>query len=94
MELGLLTEPDGTLVIRVADSGPGVPPDAREKIFEPGYSTKPAGAIGERGVGLPLIRKTLERRGGTSSVGEAAGRRRPVRGPPPGRPATRSASTT
>ena len=73
VELGLLTEPHGTLIIRVADSGPGVPPDAREKIFEPGYSTKPAGAIGERGVGLPLIRKTLERRGGTVDVGEAAG---------------------
>jgi two-component system, CitB family, sensor kinase len=72
VELGLLTEPDGTLIIRVADSGPGVPPDAREKIFEPGYSTKPAGAIGERGVGLPLVRKTLERRGGTVDVGEAA----------------------
>lgn len=73
VELGLLTGPDGMLVIRVTDSGPGVPPDAREKIFEPGYSTKPPGTIGERGVGLPLIRKTLERRGGSLTVGEAAG---------------------
>ena len=73
VELGLLTHDDGTLIIRVTDSGPGVAFDAREKIFEPGYSTKPAGAIGERGVGLPLIRKTLERRGGTITVGEAAG---------------------
>jgi two-component system CitB family sensor kinase len=73
VEVGLLTEPDGRLVIRVTDSGPGVPPDAREKIFEPGYSTKPPGTIGERGVGLPLIRKTLERRGGSLTVGEAVG---------------------
>ena len=85
VELGLLTEADGTLVIRVADSGPGVPPDAREKIFEPGYSTKPAGAIGERGVGLPLIRKTLERRGGT--VTRRRGRRAAA---PCSRPASRT----
>jgi two-component system CitB family sensor kinase len=73
VELGLLTEPDGMLVIHVTDSGLGVAPDARDRIFESGYSTKPRGVIGERGVGLPLIRKTLERRGGTVSVGEAAG---------------------
>jgi two-component system CitB family sensor kinase len=73
VELALATSDDGSLTIRVTDSGPGVPPDARERIFEPGYSTKPASAIGERGVGLPLIRKTLERRGGTISVGDAPG---------------------
>ena len=42
--------PGGALAISVSDSGAGVPPELRERIFEHGFSTKPAGAEG-RGVG-------------------------------------------
>ncbi|MBA0051648.1 sensor histidine kinase [Streptomyces sp. AJS327] len=31
----------GTLLIRVADTGPGIPPEATESVFERGWSTKP-----------------------------------------------------
>jgi two-component system NtrC family sensor kinase len=34
-------------VIRISDSGPGIPEDLREKIFEPFFTTKP-GRIGDR----------------------------------------------
>jgi two-component system, CitB family, sensor kinase len=67
VELSLTTS-DGRLDIRVEDSGPGVPPDARDAIFEPGYSTKSATGIGARGVGLSLVRQLVERRGATVGV--------------------------
>jgi len=51
----------GALLVRVRDTGPGVPPDARHAVFEAGYSTK--GDDG-RGVGLSLVRQLVERRGG------------------------------
>jgi signal transduction histidine kinase len=36
--------------IRIRDSGPGVPPEVREKMFNPFFTTKPAG----EGTGLGL----------------------------------------
>jgi signal transduction histidine kinase len=41
---------DGSAVIRVADTGPGIPPDIQAKIFEPFYTTKEPG----EGTGLGL----------------------------------------
>jgi two-component system CitB family sensor kinase len=69
VELLLRTSADG-LKIRVEDSGPGVPSDLRETIFDPGYSTKSATGIGARGVGLSLVRQLAERRGGTVTVAD------------------------
>src|SRR3954454_11575820 len=63
---------DGTLRIAVADSGDGIAADDRERIFEPGYSTKVAAGPGARGVGLALVQRLVERRGGSLSVGVAA----------------------
>lgn len=54
----------GSAVVEVADSGDGVPPGIRERIFEPGFSTKPPAGAG-RGVGLPLVRAIVEAAGGT-----------------------------
>ena len=56
------------LLVRVRDTGPGVPADARDAVFEPGYSTK--GREG-RGVGLSLVRQLVERRGGWVEVEDA-----------------------
>jgi len=61
--------PGGALEISVSDSGGGVPPELRERIFEHGFSTKPAGAEG-RGVGLALVRSIVEGAGGAVDVSD------------------------
>ncbi|MER5483536.1 sensor histidine kinase [Streptomyces sp. NPDC002812] len=63
-----------TAVLRVRDSGPGVPVERREEIFTEGWSTKQprAGAHRGRGLGLALVRRLAERQGGTVRAGEAA----------------------
>ncbi len=62
---------DRTLVLRVSDSGPGVPAEQREMIFTEGWSTKEPPAHGRRGLGLALVRRFAERQGGSVRVAEA-----------------------
>ncbi|MFB7544282.1 ATP-binding protein [Streptomyces zaomyceticus] len=57
-----------TAVLRVTDSGPGVPEEHRELIFAEGWSTKTLPSHGKRGLGLALVRRLAERRGGTARV--------------------------
>ena len=73
-EVGLHPLDEGQLLVRVLDSGPGVPVADRDRIFEPGYSTKPSviGA-GSRGVGLSLVKRMVDRRGGSIRIAEAPG---------------------
>ncbi|MFG2530235.1 ATP-binding protein [Streptomyces sp. NPDC048516] len=75
-----------TAVLRVSDTGPGVPPELRERIFAEGWSTKAAppapGARSSaravafdrgRGIGLALVRRLAERYGGMARVTARAG---------------------
>ncbi|MDL5204233.1 sensor histidine kinase [Streptomyces sp. ALI-76-A] len=62
-----------TAVLRVRDTGPGIPLELRELIFTEGWSTKKPPAHRERGIGLPLVRRLAERQGGSATVGEARG---------------------
>ncbi|MFD9863146.1 sensor histidine kinase [Streptomyces alboflavus] len=75
VEVALRTEgPEGrTVVLRVRDSGPGVPAEQRESVFTEGWSTKEPPAHGKRGIGLPLVRRLAERQGGSVAVGAAPG---------------------
>lgn len=47
--------------IRVRDEGPGIPPEAIARVFEPFYTTKEKGL----GIGLFLAKKIVEAHGGT-----------------------------
>lgn len=60
------TEED-ELAIGVADSGVSPSAEVRARMFERGFSTKPAGAEG-RGVGLALVRSIVDDVGGTVGV--------------------------
>ncbi|KMS76032.1 histidine kinase [Streptomyces viridochromogenes] len=62
-----------TAVLRVRDTGPGIPEEQRELIFTEGWSTKQPPAHRERGIGLSLVRRLAERQGGSATVGEADG---------------------
>jgi len=59
-------EEEGEVVVEVADSGAGIPADARERIFEPFFTTRPAG-VGS-GLGLTIARNIVERSGGRIEV--------------------------
>jgi sensor histidine kinase regulating citrate/malate metabolism len=64
MEVGMAQSSAGDIVLTFRDSGEGVPPELRERVFQHGFSTKPAGVEG-RGVGLALVRAIVDASGGT-----------------------------
>jgi len=63
----LVAEEDGAVLVRVSDTGPGLPDASRA--FHRGWSTKSEG----RGLGLALVRQVAVRYGGGYEVGTAAG---------------------
>lgn len=63
LELGVR---DGQAVVSVRDQGPGVPPERREDILNPFFTTKKDG----NGLGLPIVRKIAEAHGGSLEVGD------------------------
>ena len=60
---------DGKLVIEVADHGPGIPEEDRERIFEPFFTGKTQGT----GLGLAVARRVIEQHGGTIVVHDNPG---------------------
>ena len=58
-------------VIRVSDTGPGIPETLREKIFEPFFTTKPVGS--GTGLGLAIAYSVVQAHSGTLSVEAARG---------------------
>lgn len=64
---------DAELLIRVRDSGPGVPAHMRDAIFTDGVTTKSSRSGAHRGIGLALVRQVVERRGGVITVDHDGG---------------------
>jgi len=58
---------NGTIELAVADSGPGVPPELRERVFEPFFTTRSRGV----GLGLAVARQIVQAHGGKIEVDDA-----------------------
>lgn len=63
-----LSPEESGLVLRVEDSGPGVAPEQRDRIFEPLVTTRRGGT----GLGLAVCRRTMDSHGGTIGVEDSA----------------------
>jgi PAS domain S-box-containing protein len=57
---------DDHIIIRVSDSGPGVPLEMRNKIFDPYFTTKHEGT----GIGLSLCHRIINDHGGSLTVSD------------------------
>jgi CheY-like chemotaxis protein/two-component sensor histidine kinase len=60
----------GRAVIEVIDDGSGMTPEVRARAFERRFTTKPTGS----GIGLALVKQTVERLGGSISLESEPGR--------------------
>jgi signal transduction histidine kinase len=52
------------ITVEVADDGPGIPPELRDRIFNPFFTTKPRGS----GLGLAIVRKIVDAHDGRIDV--------------------------
>jgi len=66
-------EIDGSLVVRVADTGRGLEPERLHDAFRRGWSTKPATSVHGRGLGLALVGQVVHRLGGRIDVQRGVG---------------------
>jgi len=57
---------DGKVIVEVSDTGPGIPDDLRNKVFDLFFSTKDKGT----GLGLPIVQRTVHDHGGTIELSE------------------------
>lgn len=64
--------PDGGVVVEIADTGPGIAEEIRDRIFEPFFSTKPVGR--GTGLGLSICQSLVEAMNGRIEVESTPGK--------------------
>jgi two-component system nitrogen regulation sensor histidine kinase NtrY len=70
-DLEIIAAPDnsGGVRVEIRDHGPGVPREIAHRIFDPYYTGKAGGT----GLGLALVKQTIEMHGGTITLSETPG---------------------
>jgi len=61
-------EDGSTVVVEVADTGPGIPPDELPHVWEELYRGKGARGVQGSGLGMALVRAIIERHGGSIAL--------------------------
>ncbi len=64
----ILRQENGCALLSVADNGPGIPPQDRERIFDRFYRGDASRSISGNGLGLALVRSIAQRHHGTVAV--------------------------
>lgn len=67
-----LTKEGNNAVVRITDSGTGIPEEIKEKIFDPFFTTKPAGE--GSGLGLDIVKNIIEKHHGEILVESQPGK--------------------
>ena len=63
--VGYCTVPAGSyIVVRIRDTGGGIPPDVQERLFEPFFTTKRSTDHHGTGLGLAIVHGIVEDHGG------------------------------
>jgi NtrC-family two-component system sensor histidine kinase KinB len=65
---------DGEVQLSVRDTGPGIPPEQQERVFERYAQSAQAGDIGGAGLGLAIVRDIVQAHGGRILLDSAPGR--------------------
>ncbi len=68
------TARNGAVELSVADTGPGIPPERRERIFERFVQGQGDGEPGAAGLGLSIVRDIVQAHGGRIFVDSEVGR--------------------
>jgi signal transduction histidine kinase len=63
-------QPDGLVLLEVADSGPGIPAELRDKVFQLYFTTKTKGS----GIGLAMTYRAVQLHNGTIGFTSEVGR--------------------
>ena len=80
LTIAAITRADGTVGIRVTDTGPGIPSEIAGRIFEPfvtskkGNASSASNASGGSGLGLSICKRLVEQAGGSITAASTAGR--------------------
>src|SRR5215472_4530645 len=70
LKVRVQSAPEGSSVmVEIEDSGPGVPPELKEQIFNPFFTTKKTGV----GLGLAIVSKIVDAHGGRLTLSGRAG---------------------
>jgi signal transduction histidine kinase len=65
---------DGAVCVEITDSGPGIPPEVQERIWDPFFTTK---AVGQgTGLGLDIVRRIVAKHHGDVRLDSAPGNTR------------------
>jgi CheY-like chemotaxis protein len=76
IRLATRSEPPGRVMIEIADTGTGIPPEVARRIFEPFFTTTPSQALG---LGLAISRDVIAALDGDITIDSTAGQGTTVR---------------